>query len=197
MNENNEKQTSAVQNDIPPDAEIKAEATAAADEKETRGEKKKVKKLESELEGLRHRLEAAEKAAADANDKYLRMLAEYDNFRKRSQKEREGCYADAYSDAVNAVLPVLDNLERAAQYSDAEAVAKGLALTLKSFEETLGKLGVREIESMGKPFDPLLHNAVMHVEDESYGENEIVEVLQKGYIKGDKVIRYAMVKVAN
>ncbi len=197
MNESNEKQTSATQNDMPPDEQIKAEPQAAVEEKETRGEKKKVKKLESELEGLHKQLEQAQKAAADANDKYLRMLAEYDNFRKRSQKEREGCYADAYSDAVSAVLPVLDNLERAAQYSEAEAVSKGLALTLKSFEETFSKLGIHEIESVGKPFDPLLHNAVMHVEDDSYGENEIVEVLQKGYIKGDKVIRYAMVKVAN
>lgn len=197
MNESNEKQTSAIQNDMPPDEQIKAEPQTPTDEKETRGDKKKVKKLESELEGLRKQLEQAQKTAADANDKYLRMLAEYDNFRKRSQKERESCYADAYSDAVSAVLPVLDNLERAAQYSEAEAVSKGLALTLKSFEETFCKLGIHEIESVGKPFDPLLHNAVMHIEDDSYGENEIVEVLQKGYIRGDKVIRYAMVKVAN
>lgn len=203
MNENTEKQ-SAAGNDSPPDEKIKESAEcctepqdAVTEEKETKGEKKKIKKLESELEGLHKQLERAEKAAAEANDKYLRMLAEYDNFRKRSQKEREGCYADAYSDAVSAVLPVLDNLERAAKFSDAEAVAKGLALTLKSFEETFSKLGIREIEAVGKPFDPQLHNAVMHIEDESYGENEIVEVLQKGYIKGDKVIRYAMVKVAN
>lgn len=204
MNENNEKQSPAAENDRPPDTEIKADAEntaasqdAAGEEKETKGEKKKIKKLESEIEGLHRQLERAEKAAAEANDKYLRMLAEYDNFRKRSQKEREGCYADAYSDAVSAVLPVLDNLERAAHYSDAEAVSKGLALTLKSFEETFNKLGIHEIEAVGKPFDPQLHNAVMHVEDENYGENEIIEVLQKGYIKGDKVIRYAMVKVAN
>lgn len=204
MNENKEKQSPTAENDSPPDVKVKADVdnTAATqdvarEEKETKGDKKKVKKLESEIEGLQRQLERAEKAAAEANDKYLRMLAEYDNFRKRSQKEREACYADAYSDAVSAVLPVLDNLERAANYSDAEAVSKGLTLTLKSFEETFNKLGIHEIESVGKPFDPQLHNAVMHVEDDSYGENEIVEVLQKGYIKGDKVIRYAMVKVAN
>ena len=132
-----------------------------------------------------------------AEDKYMRMIAEYDNFRKRSIKERESCYADAHADAVKAVLPVLDNLERAAIYSDAEAVAKGLELTLKSFSETFSKLGICEIESLGKTFDPNVHNAVMHIEDDAYGENEIVEVLQKGYIKGDRVIRYAMVKVAN
>ena len=169
----------------------------AACEKESRGDRKKVKKLESEIEALRHQLQKAEERAAAAEDKYMRMIAEYDNFRKRSVKERESCYADAHADAVNAVLPVLDNLERAAVYSDAEAVAKGLELTLKSFSETFSKLGICEIEALGKTFDPNVHNAVMHVEDEAYGENEIVEVLQKGYIKGDRVIRYAMVKVAN
>lgn len=173
------------------------DADNKACEKENRGDRKKVKKLEAELEVLRHQLEKAEERAAAAEDKYMRMIAEYDNFRKRSIKERESCYADAHADAVNAVLPVLDNLERAAIYSDAEAVAKGLELTLKSFSETFNKLGICEIESMGKTFDPNVHNAVMHIDDEAYGENEIVEVLQKGYIKGDRVIRYAMVKVAN
>ena len=166
-------------------------------EKESKGDKKKIKKLESELEALRRQLEKAEAKAAESDDKYMRMLAEYDNFRKRSIKERENCYADAHADAVNAVLPVLDNLERAAMYSEAEAVAKGLELTLKSFTETFERLGIHEIESMGKTFDPNIHNAVMHIDDDAYGEGEIVEVLQKGYIKGDRVIRYAMVKVAN
>ena len=182
-----------------------AEQAAGADvgaagqecEKETKSDKKKVKKLESEIEALRRQLEKAEAKAAESDDKYMRMLAEYDNFRKRSIKERESCYADAHADAVNAVLPVLDNLERAAMYSEAETVAKGLELTLKSFTETFERLGIREIESMGKTFDPNVHNAVMHVDDDAYGESEIVEVLQKGYIKGDRVIRYAMVKVAN
>ena len=178
------------------DTEAK-ESQDTACEKESRGDRKKVKKLESEIEALRHQLEKAEERAAAAEDKYMRMIAEYDNFRKRSVKERESCYADAHADAVTAVLPVLDNLERAAVYSDAEAVAKGLELTLKSFSETFSKLGICEIEALGKTFDPNVHNAVMHVEDEAYGENEIVEVLQKGYIKGDRVIRYAMVKVAN
>lgn len=174
-----------------------SEAQDKACDKEGRSERKKVKKLEAEVEAIRHQLQKAEERATAAEDKYMRMIAEYDNFRKRSVKERESCYADAHADAVNAVLPVLDNLERAAMYSDAEAVAKGLELTLKSFSETFGKLGICEIESLGKTFDPNVHNAVMHIEDEAYGESEIVEVLQKGYIKGDRVIRYAMVKVAN
>ena len=177
--------------------ETGAEATEKCCEKEGKGDRKKVKKLEGEIEALRRQLEQAQEKAAAAEDKYMRMIAEYDNFRKRSVKERENCYSDAYADAVNAVLPVLDNLERAAMYSEAEAVAKGLELTLKSFIETFEKLGIHEIESMGKTFDPNIHNAVMHVDDEAYGESEIVDVLQKGYIKGDRVIRYAMVKVAN
>ena len=134
---------------------------------------------------------------ASEQEKYMRLYAEYDNFRKRSAKEREGIYSDAYCDALTQILPVLDNLERAAQYSDAETVAKGVEMILKSFAEVLGGLGIAEIEAMGKPFDPNLHNAVMHVEDEQYGESEVVEVLQKGYTRGDRVLRYAMVKVAN
>lgn len=181
----------------PNSEESKPEENEDGTEHETRGEKKKIKKLESEIESLKKQLNKAIETSEAANDKYLRMIAEYDNFRKRSAKEREDCYAGAYSDAVSAVLPVLDNLERAAQYSDAEAVAKGLELTLKSFVETFDKLGVKEIEAAGQKFDPEKHCAVMHIEDEAYGENEIVEVLQKGYTKGDKVIRYAMVKVAN
>ena len=104
-------------------------------------------------------------------------------------------------DEMLPILPVLDNLERAALYNTEDTaetpMGKGLALTLKSFAETLAKLGVTEIEALGKPFDPEKHNAVMHVDDEAFGENEVVEVFMKGYQKGDKVIRYSMVKVAN
>ena len=153
-------------------------------------DKKKIKQLEADLAEANSR-------ADEINEKYMRMLAEYDNFRKRSAKEREGVYADAYADALTSILPVLDNLERAEACKDADGLAKGLELTLKSFRETLEKMGVQEIEAAGKPFDPNLHNAVFHVDDNAYGENEVVEVLMKGYTKGEKVIRYAMVKVAN
>lgn len=159
-------------------------------QKPEKGDKKKIKSLEAELE-------EANKRADETNEKYLRMLAEYDNFRKRSAKERETIYADAYTDALTSILPVLDNLERAEGCTDAEGLSKGLELTLKSFKDTLEKMGVKEIEAMGKTFDPNLHNAVFHIDDDNYGENEIVEVLMKGYTKGDKVIRYSMVKVAN
>ena len=135
--------------------------------------------------------------AAAANDRYLRLMAEYDNFRKRSAKEREGIYADAYADALCALLPIFDNLERAVKYSDGESLQQGVVLTLKGLTTTLEKLGITEIEAEGQPFDPNFHNAVMHVEDDTLGEGVVAEVLQKGYRRGDRVLRYAMVKVAN
>lgn len=153
----------------------------------------------AELENAKKELEETKKALEESNTKYLTMLAEYDNFRKRSAMEKERTYTDARTDTLSQILPMIDNLERAAAYSDgnAETVAKGLEMTLRSFAELMEKLGIKEIEAMGKTFDPEVHNAVFHVDDESYGEQEIVEVLQKGYLIGDKVLRYAMVKVAN
>lgn len=170
-----------------------AEKTAEpAPEAETKKEKKnkKTRELEAKIAEL-------ESAIAERDDKYLRLAAEYDNFRRRSQKERENVYSDAYSDAINALLPVLDNLGRAVGCEDPKALSEGLALILKSFDEGLAKLGIEEIKAEGETFDPERHYAVLHVEDENYGENEVVEVLQKGYTRGDKVIRYAVVKVAN
>lgn len=185
--------------------EIKAEEKNADDagkaetddEKLSHSEKKKVKKLEARVAELEKSLAAAEAQKKTDDDRYLRMLAEYDNFRRRAAKEKDGIYADAYSDAIGALLPVLDNLDRAVGCTDPEALAGGLAMTLKSFTEALGKLGVEEIKADGETFDPNLHNAVMHVDDESAGEGQVVEVFQKGYKKGDKVIRHAVVKVAN
>ena len=177
MTENNEK--------INDTEEVKAEETVAPEEK-----KKKTKKSDKLLE--------EEEAQIDElNNKYLRLAAEYDNFRRRSAKEREGIFADAYASAMSAIMPVIDNLERAAMYNDAEKVRAGLELTFKSFADTLERLDIKAFGEAGETFDPNIHNAVMHVEDEEKGEGEIVEVFQKGYIKGDKVIRYAMVKVAN
>ncbi len=169
------------------------------EEAEVKCDKKKNRKAEKELEELKKALEAKEKELSDANSKYLTMLAEYDNFRRRSAKEKESTYADAYLDVLSQILPVIDNLERAAAFSsdNPENVAKGLDMTLRSFTETLEKLGVKETESLGKTFDPNVHNAVMHTEDDTLGEQEICEVLQKGYMMGDRVLRYAMVKVAN
>ena len=157
--------------------------------------KKRLKKLENEVAELKKQLDAAKDAQAAENDKYLRMMAEYDNFRKRSAKEKEGIYTDAYSDCVKVLLPVLDNLERAEKCDQLDGLKKGVEMTLKEFQSALGKLGITEVET--DHFDPNLHNAVMHIEDDSLGESAIVEVFQKGYQKDGKIIRYAMVKVAN
>lgn len=200
----NENKTAKTQNESDAavsDEEIKEEAKADAshdhdhDHEHEKG--KKCKKLEADIEKLKKELEDEKKASEESNKKYLTMLAEYDNFRRRSTKEKEGAYSDAYIDVLEKILPVLDNLERAAAYKDGESVLHGLELTLKSFNEVLSKLGIKEIDAVGGKFDPNLHNAVMHVEDDEHGEGEVVEVLQKGYMCGDKVLRYAMVKVAN
>ncbi len=158
---------------------------------------KEAKKLRSELAALKNQLEETKKAADEANDKYLRLAAEYDNFRKRSQKEREGIYSDAAADSVKELLPLIDNLQRATQYTNPEKVAEGVGMILNSLPDVLGKLKIESFGEKGEQFDPNIHNAVMHTEDTSYGENEVVEVLQQGYRLGDKIIRYAMVKVAN
>ncbi len=173
----------------------KKEKKEAAKEAKQLGEENR--KLTASLNEANEALENAKAELAELNDKYLRVCAEYDNFRKRSAKEREGVYTDAYSDALKEVLPVIDNLERASQYSEPDKVAEGLSLIFKSAAEMLTKLGVETFGEVGEQFDPNIHNAVMHIEDEEKGENEIIDVFQKGYKKGDKIIRHAMVRVAN
>ena len=143
-------------------------------------------------------LEQLRSALAQKEDQYLRLAAEYDNFRKRSQKEKDSAWTDARSETVLAFLPVYDNLERALKAPCAdEAFLKGVEMTMAGLKEVLAKLGVEEIPALGETFDPNLHNAVMHVEDESAGENTIVEVFQTGFRSGEKIVRFAMVKVAN
>ena len=134
---------------------------------------------------------------AEANDKYLRMLAEYDNYRRRSQKERESIYADVRSDTVAKFLPVYDNLSRAVQHETDEETRKGVEGIFNQLKAILEGLGVTEIDAVGKKFDPAVHEALMHIDDEKYGEGEIVLELEKGFMLGDKVIRYAKVQVAN
>ena len=173
-------------------AEVKEEAAAPAEEKKEKKEKKFGKKKEDE------RVAALESEKAALNDKFLRLAAEYENFRRRSQKEKEALYGDIRADTVTKFLPVYDNLERALNTgTEDEAYRKGVEMIMTQFTTTLEKLGVTPIECLGEKFDPALHNAVMHVDDEEKGENEIVEVFQKGFKLGDKVIRFAMVKVAN
>ncbi len=162
-------------------------------------DKKRLKKAEAELAETQKKLESAEAALKEEHDKYLRLYAEYENYRRRTAKEKESIYGDATADTVKGILPVIDTLERAAaglSAEDAESpLGKGIAMTLRSAVDALHKLGVTEVEA--ETFNPDIHNAVMHVEDETLPEGAIVEVFQKGYRKGDHIIRYAMVKVAN
>jgi molecular chaperone GrpE len=134
----------------------------------------------------------------ELNDRLLRTMAEYDNFRKRSQKEKESIYPDAIAFAVAAFLPVMDNFERAleAECQD-ENFKKGIEMTYNQLCDAFKKLNVEVINPENEPFNPDFHNAVMHVEDESVEESVVTQVFQKGYKIGDKVIRFAMVKVAN
>ena len=194
MTENKDNVTAE---EIAPDAHDEETVSEAETEKQSKSEKKKQKKLEDTLTELEAKLEAKDKEIAELNDRYMRMAAEYDNFRKRSAKEKDGIYSDAYADALKAILPIIDNLERAVGVEGAEAVAKGLEMTLKGAAEALEKMGVEAFGAEGDAFDPNMHNAMMMVDDENHKEGEIVTVFQKGYKKGDKIIRYAMVKVAN
>ena len=179
--------------------EIKEEAKAGAKKPEEKPADKKQDKKESKAaEEKKEEQSSPAEELKGANDRYLRLLAEYDNYRKRSQKEKDSLYADIKSDTVAKFLPVYDNLVRAlAQSTEDEAYRRGVEMIMTQFNTTLEKLGATRIESLGQKFDPNLHNAVMHVEDEEKGENEIVEVFQEGFMMGEKVIRYAMVKVAN
>ena len=185
----------------------KAEATAQEAKKQPESEPKQegAKTEEPAVEEVftvtRQQMEQFEglaKLVSDGNDKYLRLAAEYDNYRKRTAKEKESTYADAKLDTVKPFLEVLDNLDRGlAQFEEGDPHRQGMELICKQFRAVLEKLGVTEIDAAGQPFDPEKHNAVMHVEDEAFGENTVAEVFQKGYQLGDKVIRFAMVKVAN
>ena len=168
------------------------------DKKSDKKSKKEKEKKNDEEKKAEQAEQAVSEAMAALNDKYLRLCAEYDNFRRRSQKEKDSLYGDVQADTLLKFLPVYDNLVRALNTpTQDEAFRKGVEMTMNQFNTTMEKLGVTKIDSLGEKFDPALHNAVMHVEDEEKGENEIVEVFQEGFRLGDKVIRFAMVKVAN
>ena len=152
-----------------------------------------------QIDALNAQIEALKAQADIDKDKYLRMAAEYENYRRRSQKEREAAYADAYADALMQLIPIIDNLERAAEYGekDAKQLADGVNMILTQFGDVLTKMGIEQFGEVGDTFDPMIHNAIMHEESEDFGENVLSAVFQKGYRKGDKIIRVAMVKVAN
>lgn len=187
-----EKQTASEQ--TVPETEA-AEAAAVEEEVETAANTEEVSDGTSELET---KLAESEKALAEKDKQYQYLAAEYDNFRRRSAKEKTDAYSSAKADAAQAFLPVFDNLQRAlaAPCTD-EAYAKGVEMTMTQLRQVLEKLGITEIDALNQPFDPNLHNAVMHVDDDSVGESTVVEVFQSGFKMGDKVIRFAMVKVAN
>lgn len=175
------------ENKIKSDEEI-SEAVGLDKKEKIKGGKEK--KLVAEIEELKAKL-------TEYDDKYLRMAAEYDNFRRRSREEKDAIYENAMADTVKELLPIIDNLDRAASYTDGAQVLEGLKITAKSTASIFEKLGVEEFGKVGDTFDPNLHNAVLHIDDDSFGEGEIVEVFQKGYKKGKHIIRFAMVKTAN
>ena len=184
------KEASAAEQNEQTAAQAKPEAEAAKQPEE--------KKPEAAKQQEASEFEKAQQALAQEHDSYLRLAAEYDNYRKRSQKEKDNLYTEIRSETVEKFLPVYDNLERAlAQETQDAAFKKGVEMTMNQLVSVMEKLGVESFGAAGDHFDPQLHNAVMHIEDESLGENVIAEVFQKGFKVGDKVVRFAMVKVAN
>ena len=161
-------------------------------------ETEKAEEIKEEVNSEPSALEKAQQAQAQEHEQYLRLAAEYDNFRKRSQREKDAIYHDAVADTAKKLLPVYDNLERAlkTETSD-EAFRKGVEMTMTELKKIMDGLGIKAFGAAGEPFDPEKHNAVMHIDDEALGENVIAEVFQNGFTMGDKVIRFAMVKVAN
>ncbi len=167
--------------------------------KDTEQEKQEKKEGEAAEEKTE---ENSEDKIKELEDKYMRLFAEFDNYKKRTLKEKDARYADAVIDTVAAFLPVADNLERAqsveVEGEEAKKVLEGVSLVMKQFKDTLSKLEVSEIPAVGEEFDPNLHEAIMHIEDENKTENVVVEEFMKGYIyKKDRVVRHSMVKVAN
>ena len=202
MNEETKQPTGEETPETQAGAEQEAPQTEAPktekEEKATKGKKKKEKTYTLTQE----QMEAAELAAKQlesVKDQFVRLTAEYDNYRKRTTKEKETIYQDAKGDTIKEFLAVYDNLERAAASEGGEDSPhkKGLEMIFQQVKDILKKLGVMEIEAAGKPFDPEKMNAVMHIDDESLGENVVAQVFQAGFMLGDKVIRHAIVQVAN
>ena len=168
-------------------------------EKAPKGKKKKEKGSVTFTREQVEQMKLAVKQLETTKDQFARLAAEYDNYRKRTAKEKESLYQDAKADTIKEFLAVYDNLERAAAAPGGEddPHKKGLEMIFTQYKELLKKLGVTEIEAQGRPFDPERHEAVMHVDDENLGENEVAQVFQAGFLLGDRVIRHAVVQVAN
>lgn len=188
VKDENEK-TEDAKNDEKSKEEVKEEKIKNDEEHELRGM----------YEDALSKFKAKETECSDYIDLLKRTKADFDNYKKRAQKEKDSIYDEGFADAVKKIIPVLDNLERAVQYGDSnnDSLKQGIEMIVKMFNDTLEKMDVHEIKALGEKFNPDLHNGVMHIDDEKAGENEIVEVLQKGYKYKEKIIRYCMVKVAN
>ena len=180
-----------------PQGEAKKEQTPSEEAQKEQKNEKNSKASHREAAILEKKLAESEKALAEEKDRYVRMLAEYENFRRRSQKERDAAYADACADVLSELVPMVDNLERALASGTGDKVTEGVNMILSQFTETLTKMGVEAYGEVGDSFDPKLHHAIAHEEDENLPENSISVVFQKGYRKGERIIRYAMVKVVN
>ena len=185
-----------------PETQAGPEQEAPQEEEAAKSEKKPKKKKEKGYTFTREQVEQMELAAKQlesVKDQFTRLTAEYDNYRKRTTKEKDGIYQDAKADTIKAFLAVYDNLERAAatEGDDESPHKKGLLMIFQQYKDILTKLGATEIEAKGQPFDPERMEAVMHIDDESFGENEVAQVFQAGFTLGDKVIRHAIVQVAN
>lgn len=169
------------------------------DSEQKNPEIKNSQKVKAEVEEKPNELDELTAKLNEANDKFLRTLAEYENFRKRSQKEKEQAFGDSKAQVLTELLPVLDNFERAAGNNEAslEDYKKGIEMIFNQFSDIFKKLGGEAFGESGDDFDPNFHNAVMHIEDENEGENKVVDVFSKGYKLGDRILRPAMVKVAN
>ena len=177
------------------------ETETSKEDSKKKSSKKKEPKANKEVIELKELLAGKIDELAEANDKYLRVLAEYDNFKKRTQKEKEAIYIDSVGDTVTALLPVVDNFERAiSAFSEEDKQSdffKGVEMIYNQMLDSFSKLGVEPINAVGEEFNPELHNAIMHIEDDTIADNTVVEEFQKGYMYKEKVIRYSMVKVAN
>lgn len=209
MEEKNNAAPEATEETVKAEPEKTEKAEKASKKKKNEDAAKKLiaellqenEELKKKLSDTKKELDETAEALENAKGGYQRMFSEYENFRRRTAEEKEKLSGEVTADVIAKMLPVLDNLERAAECdagSDAEnAVREGVEMVLRSFRETLEKMGVSEISALGETFDPNFHNAVMREDDETKGEGEITAVFQKGYILGEKVIRYSMVRVAN
>lgn len=192
--EENEKETSAEKGEEPLE-----ESPGEKSEEKAEDKNKKKKSAKEKTAELSEKLSALQTELDDFKDQHLRVLAEYDNFRKRTLNEKTAIYNNAVSDTVQTILPIADNIERALslENSSAEDLRKGVEMIDAEIKQAFEKLGLEPIGEPGEPFDPNRHNAVAHIEDENLGENVVSAVYQKGYKLGDRIVRHAMVQVAN